>query len=154
MRGFTLIELLAVMVILSIAMGMTVVFIGKGGLGDDLKLSARKVIAAARQTRSVALSENRDVVLQFDTAQGLLGTDDFAKKTELPDGILVSVVAAKSEQTAKNRAGIRFFPDGGSTGGRVTLSAGDRKLSVVIDWLSGRTFVEDSNAESRSWTKR
>ena len=34
---------------------------------------------------------------------------------------------------------ILFFPDGGSTGGRVTLSAGTAAWSADVAWLTGET---------------
>jgi general secretion pathway protein H len=36
---------------------------------------------------------------------------------------------------------VRFFPDGGSNGGRITLAAGDRKYDVDVDWLTGRVAI-------------
>jgi general secretion pathway protein H len=36
---------------------------------------------------------------------------------------------------------IRFFPDGSSTGGRVMIAAGNEKLSVDVNWLTGRVSI-------------
>ena len=36
---------------------------------------------------------------------------------------------------------IRFYPDGGSNGGRITLGAGDLKYEVDVDWLTGRVAI-------------
>jgi general secretion pathway protein H len=38
---------------------------------------------------------------------------------------------------------IRFYPDGGSNGGRLTLAAGERKFEIDVDWLTGRVAVLD-----------
>ena len=38
---------------------------------------------------------------------------------------------------------MRFFADGGSNGGRVTLAAGERKFDIDIDWLTGRVAIQD-----------
>jgi len=38
---------------------------------------------------------------------------------------------------------IRFFPDGGSNGGRITVASGDRKFEVDVDWLTGRVAILD-----------
>jgi general secretion pathway protein H len=35
---------------------------------------------------------------------------------------------------------ILFFPDGGSTGGRLTLATGDRRRLIAVDWLTGRVW--------------
>jgi len=38
---------------------------------------------------------------------------------------------------------IRFNPDGSSTGGRISLADGRRRLGVGVDWLTGRVSVAD-----------
>ena len=38
---------------------------------------------------------------------------------------------------------IRFQPDGSSTGGRITLADGRRRMAVGVDWLTGRVSVAD-----------
>jgi general secretion pathway protein H len=48
----------------------------------------------------------------------------------------MTTVAGK---TIGNRVGaIGFEPDGSSTGGRVQLMGGGRKLQIGVDWLTGR----------------
>jgi len=42
-----------------------------------------------------------------------------------------------------NTGSIRFYPDGGSNGGRITLGSGDRKYEVDVDWLTGRVAILD-----------
>jgi len=62
---------------------------------------------------------------------------------ELPKGIDLKLYTAQSEVTSERKGGIRFYPDGSSTGGRITLSAGERKYLVDVDWLTGRVSIED-----------
>jgi general secretion pathway protein H len=57
---------------------------------------------------------------------------DLPKKPEL------AMLTAQSEQIQDKTGNIRFFPDGSSTGGRITISAGERREDVDVDWLSGR----------------
>jgi len=38
---------------------------------------------------------------------------------------------------------IRFNPDGSSTGGRISLADGRRRIGVGVDWLTGRVSVAD-----------
>jgi general secretion pathway protein H len=38
-------------------------------------------------------------------------------------------------------AGLMFFPNGTSTGGRVVLAASDGRRAVDVDWLTGRVTV-------------
>ncbi|MGA7117479.1 MAG: hypothetical protein WBY12_09835 [Hyphomicrobium sp.] len=41
---------------------------------------------------------------------------------------------------------MRFFPDGSSTGGRVTLVAGERKRLLDINWLTGAVIIKDTDS--------
>ena len=54
----------------------------------------------------------------------------------LADGTEVSV-APKSAAGA-----VLFFPDGGSTGGRITIVRDQRRYDVRIDWLTGQVTVD------------
>ena len=45
--------------------------------------------------------------------------------------------------SSDKRGAIRFYPDGSSTGGRITVSSGERKFLVDVDWLTGRVSIED-----------
>ena len=38
---------------------------------------------------------------------------------------------------------LRFVPDGGSNGGRITVASGARKFDVDVDWLTGRVAILD-----------
>jgi general secretion pathway protein H len=49
-------------------------------------------------------------------------------------------------ESHSSRAGdneIRFFPDGTSTGGRLTLALGERQEHVVVDWLTGAVSITE-----------
>ena len=62
---------------------------------------------------------------------------------QLPPKIDISLYTATSEISAEKNGAIRFFPDGSSTGGRVTLAAGERKFLVDVNWLTGRVGIID-----------
>jgi general secretion pathway protein H len=61
----------------------------------------------------------------------------------LPGDLHLQLLTAESEIVNEDRGAIRFFADGGSTGGRVTLSAGERAYVVDVSWLTGRVTVHD-----------
>ena len=50
---------------------------------------------------------------------------------------------AQSEIVDDKHGAIRFYPDGSSTGGRVTLASGERKFLVDVDWLTGRVTIKE-----------
>ena len=62
----------------------------------------------------------------------------------LPEGINVELNTARSELTSETTGGIRFYPDGGSTGGNVRLEANGRVFTVNVAWLTGEAHVQKS----------
>mgnify|MGYP000847687737 CR=1 FL=1 len=61
----------------------------------------------------------------------------------LPPKVDLKLFTAQSDLLNERQGAIRFFPDGGSNGGRVTVSSGERKFEVDVDWLTGRVAILD-----------
>ena len=59
----------------------------------------------------------------------------------LPEGMKIALTTARSELTSESVGGIRFYPDGGSTGGYVELDANDRVYRVDVAWLTGEASI-------------
>src|SRR5450755_2550308 len=59
----------------------------------------------------------------------------------LPEKLDVKLFTAQRDLVGEKIGAIRFFPDGGSNGGRITLAAGERKYDVDVDWLTGRVTI-------------
>ena len=58
-------------------------------------------------------------------------------------GDSVPLVLYTAEGTVINRTTgtIRFYPDGGSTGGGITVGRGPDAFVVAVDWLGGSVSV-------------
>ena len=140
-RGFTLLEIVIVLVIAALAMAVVLGFSGKGASAADLKSSARALAAGLRTAQSTAMSTRRDALLtvDVDTRQFAFSGDE--KRHRLPDGVDLKLYAAQAEVESERKGSIRFYPDGSSTGGRITVSAGERKFLVDVDWLTGRVSI-------------
>lgn len=144
--GFTLLELLAVLLILALVTAFVVPSLG-GGAAVDIKSAALSLAAGLRQTRNQALNDNRPAVLALDVEKREFQLPGERRVRKLPQRVDISLFTARSEQLGENRAGIRFFPDGSSTGGRITLSTGSMRYLVDVDWLTGRVSVIESVVE-------
>jgi general secretion pathway protein H len=59
-----------------------------------------------------------------------------------PETINVEFTTAEQLQYSGKRGEIRFFPEGGSTGGRLMLSSSGKILKLEVDWLDGRIRYE------------
>lgn len=140
MTGFTLLELLAVLFVMALVATFVVPSLGNGA-AIELKSAARVLAAGLRHTRNQALTANRPAVLAVDVLKHEFQLPSEERVRRLPDRIDIALFAARSEQQDEYRGAIRFFPDGSSTGGRVTLSAGGRTYLVDVDWLTGRVDV-------------
>ena len=141
--GFTLLEIIIVLAIATIIYAILLGVPMRGGKSADLKYAARTLASGLRQAQTTALSTRRDATLTLDLEQKeylVLGEKEAHK---LPDDIDLKLYTAQSEVTSEKRGAIRFFPDGSSTGGRITVSSGDRKFLVDVDWLTGRVSIGD-----------
>ncbi len=65
----------------------------------------------------------------------------------IPTAISIDLVTAETELADAESGRIRFFPDGTSTGGTVTLRRGDRAFEVSVDWFDGLVELREANAQ-------
>jgi general secretion pathway protein H len=140
--GFTLIELLLVLLLLGLLYGLAAPMLGDGSTGLDIKAASRQLAAGLRKTRSVAVAERREAVLTLDVERRTFSLTDDPKTYPLPQRLTLALFTAQSELVREKTGGIRFFPDGTSTGGRVTVSAGGAKQEVDVDWVTGRVTIQ------------
>jgi len=141
-RGFTLFELLIVLALMALVGAVVVPALGNRS-GAGLEVAARLLQAGLRQARSRAMIRNRPVALTVDLAKGRLGVAEDHRYRSLPPGLVYTLVTARTEQVDERVGRVRFFPDGSSTGGRITVAAGERRRIVDIDWFTGRVRVLD-----------
>ena len=140
-RGITLIELLLVLAILAAVYAVAMPRIGEGVSGVELKSAARKVAAGLRQVRNVAIGQRQEAVMEVDLERRVFRLTGDAREYALPEKLDLKLFTAQQELISDKVGSIRFYPDGGSTGGRVTLAAGERKYDVDVDWLTGRVDI-------------
>ena len=140
-QGFTFVELLFVLMIAALAMALVGTSISQSISGAEMRTAARKVTAGLRYTRTRAILSKSEQVFHLDTESRQYRAAD-REAVELPEGMNVELNTARSELTSDTSGGIRFFPDGGSTGGNVRLEANGRIYRVNVTWLTGETKLE------------
>lgn len=114
------------------------------GSSAELERTTRSLAAGLRFTRSRALSNNRSEAFTLDVRKREYRLPEEGGIRKLPQA--VGIVFFSTRENRASRAGgvIRFFPDGGSTGGRMELSADDGRFLVNVDWLTGKVDVIES----------
>lgn len=138
--GFTLVELLVVLGLIALSVGLVATSISRSISGAESRQAARNIVAALRYTRTQAILNKTQTVFVVDTEERSYqapGRDAVV----LPEGMDVVLTTARSELTSENAGGIRFFPDGGSTGGHVELVVNGREYRVDVAWLTGEATL-------------
>ena len=146
-RGFTLVELMVVLVLVGLLLTLAPVAFQRALPSLQVKSAATELAAVLRDTRSRAIKENREGFVQVDVEAGRYSSDRRRGEEVLDEDIKLSILTAESELDGQGGGRIRFYPDGTSTGGRVSLTLDDTTYHVVVDWLTGRVQVADRIAE-------
>lgn len=142
-RGFSLLELI---VVLAIGAGVFALVLGvapRGASSADLKASARALASGLRQAQSTAMQTRRDAALTVDMASREFTFTGSPRTHQLPEGIELKLLTAQTEVESERKGAIRFYADGSSTGGRITVAAGESHYFVDVDWLTGRVAINE-----------
>jgi general secretion pathway protein H len=140
--GFTLLEMLAVILLIGIAAAAVSVSVSQGLTSARANAASVELAAALRQTRTAAIVSGKDQTLEVDTRQALYRAN--GHEVRLPAQMRVGLTSAREDQVDADTGRIRFFPDGSSTGGRITLQRGQRQWHVNVAWLTGAVSVVDT----------
>jgi general secretion pathway protein H len=142
-RGLTLLEILIVIALMVILAAFVIPMFGGPVSTSELRSSARQLAAGLRLARSEALSQRRETFLVIDVAGRRFKVDREAREHTLPKRVELKLFTAQNDLVSDSVGSIRFFPDGGSNGGRITVASGERKFDVDVDWLTGRVAILD-----------
>jgi general secretion pathway protein H len=140
-HGFTLVELIVVLAIAGLLLGLTPPLLTAALPGVELKAGARRAAGALRQAREIAIANGTQSTWLIDIESGSYRIEGMARNGALPGGIDIELITAQGELRNERVGGIRFFPDGTSSGGRVILKRGDSGYQVGVNWLTGRVLV-------------
>lgn len=136
-QGFTLIEIIIVMLLSGLIAGLVSPGIIKSMNRADIKQTVKSLVSDLRYTRAQAIIKNKEQRILFNLSNKTYTTPKINKAITIPEGVTVKVQTAQSEIDGEYSAGIRFFTDGGSTGGNVTLIANNKVWVININWLTG-----------------
>lgn len=142
-RGFTLFEMLAVILLIGIAAAAVSIPVTQGLASARVNAASGELAAALRWTRAQSIVKGESLAMEVDTAASTYHAPG-KPVVHLPRDMRVAITSAREDQANATTGRIRFFPDGSSTGGRITLTRGDRQWHVNVAWLTGAIQVVDS----------
>ena len=137
--GFTLLELMVAMAIAAIVVGVSAPAMQRLYLSSQYHGAVNDVVSLLNTARYSAIQSGgeKDVLINPKTRQVSLGE----KVRELPDSLQLEVLGSR-ELNREGAGVIRFYPDGGASGGYVKLShENGMSVEVQVDWLLGRVTL-------------
>jgi general secretion pathway protein H len=123
----------------------------------EARLAASQMAEQLRLARAQAIATDRPVSFVLDLAArrwrvGAAAPHRVAEGTTLsmlsvgqPEGQGGGAAAGSAPglAPARREGAISFAPDGSSSGGRIELADGGRRMQVTVDWLTGRVSVAE-----------
>ncbi|MBF0134057.1 MAG: prepilin-type N-terminal cleavage/methylation domain-containing protein [Magnetococcales bacterium] len=140
-RGFTLLEILFSLTILGMLTLLTPPLLLAVIPSLRLEEATKKSSVFLRQAQKLSIITNSETVVTINTQEKWFRMGNEGKYEPFPDEISVQLTTPESEQIDEVSARIRFFPDGGSSGGQLIFKLDDWSNFVIVDWLTGRVRV-------------
>ena len=138
--GFTILELLVAMTIAGLVLAMAVPASARFYQSMQYRSAVRDVITLFSQARYKAINTGRAQDVQIDPGANELRLNDTVKT--MPSALEVAVRSA-GELNTESLAVVRFYPEGGSSGGEVYIDMPGRSgVRITVDWLIGGVSQE------------
>lgn len=142
-RGFSLLEIIVVITIIGLAYTLLPKMVFSGVSGAELRSNARAVATGLRLARDAAINTRREAVLSIDLENRAFTLPNDGRLHKLNDKLDVKLYTSEADLISDKIGTIRFYPDGSSNGGRVTVAAGERGFEIDVDWLTGHVTIKD-----------
>jgi general secretion pathway protein H len=139
--GFTLLELMLVLAILAMAT-VAVSSLYRSNVGSTGFQSSAQVLASRlRDLRAAAMGRGTEKVATIDVNRRIVKFEDGRPPVAFDHNVKLEVTAAESEQLSPSVAGVRFYPNGSSSGGVIALHRNGQVFEVQVNWLTGRVLL-------------
>lgn len=140
-RGFTLLELIIVLMVSVLGFAVIGSNINSGNESTKLQAVARDIASALRYAHGQALLTRKPISVAVNLDQNNYAISNRDKIYHFDERIEVSLTVAEEEFVAGEEGHIKFFPDGSSTGGRITLEWGKQSRRVDVNWITGAVTI-------------
>jgi len=143
--GFTLLELIAAISIAAVVLAVSVPATGRMYQSVLYREAVGDVVTLLQSARYAAISNGKAQIVEVNPKNNQLRFND--KRQQLPAGFSMQVHSA-SQLNRRNVGVIRFYPEGGSSGGGIDLrSPTGAGVNILVDWMVGRVTQERHASE-------
>lgn len=128
--------------LVAIAASLVTLSFSKIFTAAKVQAASRDLVAALRYTRGQAIVKGQEVTFDLDLANNTYQAPGRGV-VHLPKNMRLNLYTAAQEQTSETSGSIRFYPDGASTGGHVSVLMDRIEWRISVDWLTGSIKREE-----------
>lgn len=144
--GFSLVELLVALALSALLASMVSAYVLRPS-GTEARTTASEIVTMLRRARMSAINTQRPTDFVVDMQARTLRTNTASRVRSFPRTLSLMMVTGTTLRAAQTGR-VRYFPDGSSSGGRITVTSEIESLDIDVDWLSGTISVTRREAMS------
>lgn len=139
--GFSLLELLVVVALMAAVSALALPYVPGLREGLAARMAVRGAVGLLERARSEALVAGGpvDVAVDLDGRSLSLGT----VRQVLPARCTLHLVTVAALVQDRGQAAMRFYADGGSSGGGLVVDCEGRRSRIAVDWLTSAVTVDE-----------
>lgn len=137
--GFSLLELLVALGVAALIGTLTLPVINTSLDKFRVRAAAHAIVDSLKDTRQQALLSHSEALFSLDINTPSVTVQGKEQQTlPLPDDTSLTMLTGTDEIIDSGNAQIRFFHDGSSTGGSISMLYRQQQYHINIDWLTGK----------------
>jgi len=140
-RGFVLLELIIVLFLISIIMGITLIFFANFLPSNRLDATARNISSTIKHARALAQIHSQRQVVAFDLDARNYGIEGRGPR-DIPEGIGVKIVDPMSGDITEGKYNFLLHVAGNIEGGTIVVWNAKKSITIQPDPLVGSVVIK------------
>ena len=139
-RGFVLLELIVVLFLISLIMGITLIFFSNFLPSNRLDATARNISSTIKHARALAQIYSQRQIVAFDLDARHYGIEG-RELRDIPDGIGVKIVDPMSGDITEGKYNFLLHVAGNIEGGTIVVWNAKKSITIQPDPLVGSVLI-------------
>ena len=143
-KGFTLLEVIIVLVLITVMVGMSAVFVVGYLPSHKLTAAGREISGMIRHARSLARMNMDSRTVTIDLDNGSYGMEGGGTKS-LPTDAAIRIIDPLLGEITRGAYPITINSAGGIRGGTIILSRENKVIRIELDPITGAAMIKSGN---------